>query len=365
MKSIIKSSKKTSVDDAFNDAVSDINNPIGIIFMSDYYRMPDFAIKLKERFPNAEIIGTCGTVHHDAFISDKNIFVVIAITGDAKLSMGVFNNLSKGPLLDLYKLKESVNRVSPGREDTVCMEFCTSNEEILVSTMNVVLGPNGIPMAGSTVFGMPDGQVGRVSYNGEVFEDACIYAVIKNLSGKAYVFRENIYACNGPKHIATKVNLKNKELLELDYKPAQTVYSEETGIKKSDIVVNENVWQAPIGRMIDNEIYVISMKNLVSGGGIENYKRINKNDSVYVLGLQDYKKINEDTKELVRSKSGRPSFIFMINCIHRYLLFLQEGYLNEYLKKMATISPSAGYIAGGEQYNRQHINQSLVCVVFE
>ena len=61
----------------------------------------------------------------------------------------------------------------------------------------------------------------------------------------------------------------------------------------------------------------------------------------------------------------RPSFIFSVNCIYRYLLFQQEKYLDEFLKLLSGVGPVVGYIGGGEQYNRQHVNQTMVCAIFE
>ena len=189
--------------------------------------------------------------------------------------------------------------------------------------------------------------------------------VIKNQTGKAYVIKENIYGpAGGPAHIATKVNTKKKELLELDCRSAADVYSAETGVSQNDIV--GNVLQAPLGRVLDDEIYISSMNGVTPQGSITNYKQINENDTIYVLKLLDYRQINQKTKQEIQNMvRQKPSLIFSVNCIYRYVLFQQERYLDEFLKLMSSAAPFVGYIGGGEQYNRQHVNQTMVCAVFE
>ena len=364
MRSIVRSSRAGSVSAAVSEAVGSESAPLGIIFLSDYARLTDISKALRDRFPDTQIIGTAGTVYHGSQIDDNSILIVTMITGDASLSAGVITNLSKCPLGDMYKLSESVRAVSPKRDDTVCIEFCTTNEEVLVSSMNVVLKPNNVSLAGGTVFGAPEGQPSLVSYNGTICQDACVYMVIKNLTGNAYVLRENIYdRAGGPAHIATKVNLSKKEVTELDHRPAADVYAAETGVARNNIV--NNVMQAPFGRVVDQDIYISSMNGVDAHGGITNYKKINQNDALYILKLLDYRAINDQTRKQISQKIARPSLIFSVNCIYRYLLFKDQGYLTDFLTGMSKLGPFVGYIGGGEQFNRQHVNQTMVCAVFD
>ena len=364
MKGTIKSSKKSDVAQAVSEVTAGLTGAKGIIFMCDYVRLAAVAKELSERLPEAEVIGTAGTVYHNTTIGDKNLLVVSAIMDDAEISSGLIRNLSTDPLSDIHFLAESVKSVSPKKDSTVCIEFCTSNEEVLVSTMNVILEPTGVSLAGGTVVGAPEGKSSLVAFAGEVYEDACVYMVIKNSSGKALVIRENIYErADGPAHVATKVKPSNKELTELDNRPAADVYSAETGVPKNKIV--DNVLTSPLGRVVDNEIYIASLNGVLPNGAITNYKRINKNDSLYILKLMDYRGITENTRGRIKQAIPHPSMIFAINCIYRYLLFVNDGYLDEFLSNMAGLGAFAGYIGGGEQYNRQHVNQTMVCAVFE
>lgn len=39
--------------------------------------------------------------------------------------------------------------------------------------------------------------------------------------------------------------------------------------------------------------------------------------------------------------------------------------MSTYAKDMASLCAHMGIVGGGEQYNNQHVSQTMVCVVFE
>lgn len=365
MDAVVGVSNRAGVTDALDEALRGISNPQGIIFTADYSRLVDIGKELKERFPEAQMIGTSGTAYYNTTIAESGLLIVTAIKSRAVVSANVIQNLSTRPLSELYRLKDSVQKVGPGSGDTVCLEFCTNDEEQLVSTFNVILEKKKVPLIGGTVFGAPAGKPPIVIVNGKAFTDACGYMIVKNTAGKAHVFRENIYACpeGRPAHIATKVNLEKKELIELDRRPAADVYTEDTGVAKNSIV--DNVFLEPLGRVVDGEVYISSMHGMGNRGSLLNYKRINENDQIYVLKRLDYRNIVKESVRQINGISPRPSLIVAFNCIYRYLMFQSEGYTAEYLREMSEAGPFVGYVAGGEQYINQHVNQTMVCVIFD
>ena len=233
MDSKVGISRKKSAADAVAEALSGISKAQGILFFADYGRLAEIGRLLDERFPDAEIIGTAGTAYFNTAISDRDILIAAVITGNAEIAGGVIRNLSSSPLSDLYDLNENIRAISPGKDNTVCLEFCTNDEERLISTINISLEKRGIPLVGGTVFGTPDGKDSLVVRNGEIFKDACAYMLIKNTRGRVHVYRENIYERgDSVPHVATRVKLQTKELVELDGKPAADVYAEETNLTR-------------------------------------------------------------------------------------------------------------------------------------
>lgn len=362
MKTFVGNGKGSGIT-ALEEATRGLTNPSGIIFSAPYARIQETASYLAEKYKGIPAIGAIGTKIVNQDTGTENI-VVTGFFEDAKISGGVIENLDRCPVETVSDLERTVSLVSPGKEDTVCLEFCTNDEEKLVTTMNAVFGKKGISLVGGTVYEDGEGKKSVVAYNGQIYENACVYLLIKNTTGKVKVYKENIYKKkNDISHFATKVDVKNKGLTELDGKSAASVYSQELGVRKEKIV--DNVFQNPIGRVVGDQVFVSSMKEVGKNGEIYNYKRINKNDCIYFLELGDYKKIGKETREMISSSLRHVSLVFSINCFYRYVLFQNEHYTQEYARGMASIGTHFGVVCGGEQFNNQHVNQTMLCAVFE
>ena len=363
MKSKFGISKNADFAKAVNEALSGVSNPIGLVYICPYSMIESVGNELANRFPNIPILGTSGISYYNETVDDKHL-QIMAITGGAKISAGVIKHIKKAPLAEIYSLEKSITEVSGAGDNTICLEFCPYNEEVATSTLNTVLDKYKIGLIGGSVFDVPDGSDPLVYVNGTIYKDTLGYMIIKNTEGKIHLFKENIYAPgDGPVHIATKVNLSKRELICLDGRPAAPVYSEETGIPANQVC--DNVLTNPFGRVVGDEVYIASMKEPGSNGGLINYKKIYENDAISILNVLDYREVVEETKRAIRSKISNPSCIISFNCIFRYLFFNSENYLNDYLRNMASVGPHFGYIAGGEQYLNQHVNQTMVCAVFD
>ncbi|MBP5265514.1 MAG: FIST C-terminal domain-containing protein [Lachnospiraceae bacterium] len=364
MQVTIGKSSQNDATQAVKEAMKNSGTPKLVFFISAYGNIREVAEVFQKEYPNTLSIGTSGIHYFGGESSDQEL-VVVAFGQDAEVSVGVMRYLSTCPVADIEALKQAVAAVHPEDGKTVCLECCTGEEERLVTTMNVVLGQHHIPLVGGTVFGTPEGKKSYVAVNGILYEDACCYAVIKNTSGHIRTYSELIYEMDAeaPRHIATKVNLSNKELIALDGRPAAEVYAGELGISKGEVV--DNVLQSPLGRVVGDEVFISSQYAIGNGDSLINYKRINENDTICVLKLMDYKSINADTRAEISRESSHISFVFMVNCIYRHLLFSNEGFLNTFLADMNHLGPSVGMVGGGEQYKNQHVNQTMVCAVFE
>ena len=55
--------------------------------------------------------------------------IITAFESEAKCVGGVIKHLATCPIADIGNLQKSVRDISAGREDTVCIEYCTNNEE--------------------------------------------------------------------------------------------------------------------------------------------------------------------------------------------------------------------------------------------
>lgn len=66
-----------------------------------------------------------------------------------------------------------------------------------------------------------------------------------------------------------------------------------------------------MGRLVENDLYILSMHTVLEGGEILNYKKVNKGDRIYILDLLEYDKIFENTKAQIKKDFPRLSFCFL------------------------------------------------------
>lgn len=350
-------------EDAVRNATNGLKSPTAIIFMTPYSMAEKVSKILWEMYPGVPSVGTIGTKFVNGHIGEDNLSV-LAFFDDIRIESGIIRDISTCPVAYVGEIQKKMSAISAGREDTVCIEYCTGSEEKLVTTFTSCIHKRGIPLMGGTVFGIPDGKKSIVAYNGKLYEDACVYAFIKNLKGKVKVYKENIYENNSHRpHFATKVDVSRKALIELDGRPAADVYSNELGIARDKII--DNVLVNPMGRAVGEQVFISSMMALEKNGTLVNYKRINKNDCIYFLSLGDYREIEKRMREKIKSDMSGISLVLSVDCIYRYLLYDKEKYTETYAKDMAGLGPHMGIVGGGEQYNNQHVNQTMVCAVFE
>ena len=364
MQVTIGKSSQSDAAMAVREAMQNSGTPKLVFFISAYNQLKDVAEILRKEYPSTLSIGTSGISYYDGEASDKEL-IMVSFGQDAEVAVGVMRKLSTCPIADIENLKRAVYSVHPEVGKTVCLECCTNDEERLVTTLNVALAEQNVPLVGGTVFGVPEGQTPYVAVNGQLYADACCYAVIKNKNGHIRTYSAQIYELDpcAPRHIATKVNLANKELITLDGKPAADVYADELGITRNQVV--DNVLESPLGRVVGDEFFISSQYAIGNNNSLINYKRINENDTICVLKLKDFRAVNSETRSTIRQENSKISFIFSVNCIYRHMLFGNEQYLNTFIKDMGNLGPFLSMVGGGEQYKNQHVNQTLVCAVFD
>ena len=263
------------------------------------------------------------------------------------------------PMLSLKKLNDNVNKLGGNGDNTVCLDFTTSNDSVLISTLNVSLSGKNISLIGGTA------AENKLSINGNVIKDAAVYALIKNKTGKIKAYKENIYNTseNMPTFIATKVNKETSSIVTLDNKPAAKVYCDALGLKNEDI--GNQTFKNPIGRLLGDETYIISLKSKLSDGSLECFKKTNPNDHLTILELGDYEQINRESVATMKKDFPNLKGVFSVNCAFRYLLFTDLNYFGKYLDIMTGAGSHAGLVGFGEHYKLQHINQTMSYFAFD
>ena len=351
MKQFFGSSKRGDL----KEALRGLRDPQLILLMSNKEQFEQHVKELERSFPGVPSIGCIG-MSYDTQVVEKGVGIVAYCDG-VTAAANVLEQVSTTPVKYIRRLQEDVRRVNASRQNTICIDFCAGNDACALTTIYTVLRPLGLSLVGGT------GDAGMVSANGVVYEDAVAYALIKNNHGRVRAYKENIYHQMGDHRFIASGTDKAKYVIgALNGQPAKQVYQKILNVTESQITTQ--TFKNPFGKINGDDTCIISNKE-VDGNSLACFRQVNDSDVLILLELGDYKAIVRDTIQTIRRDFPRISAVFSVNCLFRYKLFTQNGYMDEYLREMSVLGAHAGLVGYGEHFNNQFVNQSMSCVVFE
>ncbi len=337
------------------EAVRGLSKPQLILLLSNSEQFEAHVKKLEALYPNVPSIGCIG-MSYDTKVVEKGVGVIAFYDG-ISAAANVLEEVSVMPVKYIERLKQDVHKINSSSENTVCIDFCTGNDACVLTTVNSVLKHNNISLVGGT------GDGGKVSANGKVYQDAVVYALVKNNRGKVKTYKENIYHQMGDyRFIASRTDKANYKIGLLNGMPAKQVYQDILHVTEKEI--QTQTFKNPFGKINGDDTCIISIKE-VSGNALACFRQVNDSDVLIMLELGDYKAVVRDTIKKIKRDFPQISAVFSVNCLFRYLLFTENHYMDEYLKDMSTLNNHAGLVGYGEHYNNRFVNQSMTCVVFE
>ncbi len=337
------------------EAVRGLTRPEFLMLLSNKTQFETHVKELEALYPGIPSIGCIG-MSYDTRIVETGVGV-IAFSDGVSAAANVLEEVSTTPVKYIERLEKDIAAVGGGARDTVCIDFCSGNDACALSTIHSSLRPRGISLVGGT------GDDGRVSANGRICHDAVAYGIVRNLHGRVKTYKENIYHPLGNyRFIASQTDKSQYILGALNGKPAKQVY--ESILHVTDQEILTQTFKNPFGKLNGDDICIISIKE-VNGNALTCFRQVNDSDVLILLELGDYKAITKETIHKICQEFPRRSAVFSVNCLFRYKLFSEHGYMNEYLGEMGKLGSHAGFVGYGEHYNNRFVNQSMTCVVFE
>ena len=321
-----------------DEAVQGLHSPQFIMLLSNTDQFEEHVAALERRFPGVPSIGCVGMSYRTG-VAEHGVGV-IAFSEGVTAAANVLEQASSMPVKYIDRLERDVQAVGGSSRDTVCIDFCSGNDACVLTTINTALRKRGISLVGGT------GDQGKVSANGRV---------------KTY--KENIYHQLGNyRFVASNTDRANYILGALNGKSAKQVYQDILHVTDEEILTR--TFQNPFGKLNGDDTCIISIKE-VKGNALACFRQVNDSDVLILLELGDYRAIVRDTIQEICRDFPRRSAIFSVNCLFRYKLFSEQGYMQDYLRDMAALGNHAGFVGYGEHYNNRFVNQSMTCVVFE
>ena len=351
MKQFYGMSQRGSLD----EALQGLYNPQFIMLLSNDAQFEEHVQALEKRYPGIPSIGCIGMSYQTGVV--EHGVGIIAFSDGVTAAANVLEQVSTMPVKYIQRLERDMQTVGGSSRDTVCIDFCAGNDACVLTTIYTALRQRGISLVGGT------GDQGKVSANGRVYQDAVAYALVRNQSGRVKTYKENIYHQLGNyRFIASNTDRSNYILGSLNGKPAKQVYKSILHVTDEEILTR--TFQNPFGKLNGDDTCIISIKE-VKGNALACFRQVNDSDVLLLLELGDYRAIAQDTIRQICQDFPRRSAIFSVNCLFRYKLFSEHGYMQGYLQDMAALGSHAGFVGYGEHYNNRFVNQSMTCVVFE
>ncbi len=351
MKQFFGMSQRGSLD----EAVQGLHRPQFIMLLSNDAQFEAHVQELEKRYPGVPSIGCIGMSYQTGIV--EHGVGVIAFSDGVAAAANVLEQASTMPVKYIQRLEQDMRTVGGSSRDTVCIDFCSGNDACVLTTIYTALKRQGISLVGGT------GDQGKVSANGRVYQDAVAYALVRNQNGRVKTYKENIYHQLGNyRFIASDTDRANYILGSLNGKSAKQVYKDILHVTDEEILTR--TFQNPFGKVNGDDTCIISIKE-VNGNALSCFRQVNDSDVLILLELGDYQAITRDTIRQISQDFPRRSAVFSVNCLFRYKLFSEQGYMQTYLRDMASLGNHAGFVGYGEHYNNRFVNQSMTCVVFE
>ena len=342
-------------------------SPVLIIFSSDNANFGWYSRMLSNSFPDATVIGMTTDVN----ISPQGVaragLSVLAVTSGLSVSSGVLFEVSRYPRRSADSITAALEKIE--KENTVCLEFNASVgncEELVMDTFREVMKDTDIPLCGGTAATAvnPD-KPSSVSLNGILYMDACVFVFIHNEEGKVAIVKENMFKPTKHFFTATDVDCDARKVYEFDHKNATGVMASAMQIPEDEL--GANAFFHPVGRMENEDLYIIAVKEQFPDGSMSFFSRIYNQTRVVLLDpIDPVEDVWEDTSRAVHEIIPDPAFSFVFNCFSRTRYFTETGRLGEYTDFLTKAYGNYIGVSGhGEQYMYRHLNQTMIILAFE
>ncbi len=369
-RSISAISKNTDEEAAFKEVTKQIDAvgapPIVILFFADYQIFKYASEQFRKKYPQSQVMGSTTYMNLVNGVYSHQGLSALAIYTDIEVSTGTLLEIDRHPMNYVGRVENALKELGT-EENTCCIEFCTAfsnGEELVLDTFSQTLEGRNIPVFGGSG-GVGDGiEETLVSLNGQVLRKACVFMFIHNLNGRIAFYRENIYKPTSHCFTVTGVECEERTVYEYNDRPAADVIKEVLDATDENLLEQHNLY--PVGRLADNNIYIMDVKSINPDRSISYYARVYNMTRMVLLEPDDFEKVWKETRVESRKLIADPAFTLVINCCGRTKKFEHMGFMDGFTDMVSGQYGSIVTLSGyGEQLNDVHLNQTLLLVMFE
>lgn len=186
-------------------------------------------------------------------------------------------------------------------------------------------------------------------------------AIFFDIKKRTQLIKENIYVPSGKRLLVTDADPINRTVKTFNSNLAATEYAKVLGVSESDLP--NHFMDNPLGKFSRDEIYIASPMKVNPDKSITFYCQILPNTFVEILEPANCNQIMKDT---LSSASFKPSFVLSVHCTLRSLMFLDKNLWGSVSSALLSLGNNqTGFISYGEQYYKNHFNQTMVLLLVE
>lgn len=127
-----------------SEAVSGLKNPKFIMLFSNNSQFEAHVQALEKLYPKVPSIGCIGMGYSTEVI--ENGVCVVAFCGGITATANVLEQVSVMPVKYIHRLEEDLLKINASHQDTVCIDFCTGNDALVLTTINTALKRNNVSL---------------------------------------------------------------------------------------------------------------------------------------------------------------------------------------------------------------------------
>ena len=358
-----------SFDDVY-ERLSGNGTPLLVIFSSDYDNFSIYSGMMHEKFPDSVVIGMSSDCNYSSEGFSEKGLSALAVYSGIECACGVLHEAGKRPIKYVNSVKDAIKKlgITEKESDRICsLEFTASveyNEELVLDTFRDARGSLKIPLFGSSAAVRRGTDRSYVSLNGDVYDDECVFVIIRNLNGRIEIISENTYRSTGKYFMATDVDCDSKTVYAFDERPAAAHLASLIGVETP--VVARDISRFPIGRIYDDIIYTATGRSvgkdasIVFGSAVYNYSK------AVLLEPDDPNRTAGRFVDKISDIGFEPSFSFAVNCAFDFDIFADTGITGTFTKQIAEKAGIYTGVSGrNEQLGCANISKTMLLAAFE
>ena len=343
-----------------------------IFFASVNYDFQGLSSKLKERYPDSEVIG-CSTsgeiINGDGFV--QHTIVVTALSCSRTWVSGVLiNNVEKFNIFGVKTVEDAAHKIgiNPGSPDchkdafalTFVNGLCNA-EETLTALFYAIIKNEDFILAGGSAGDDLQFKKTYVSYNGTVTTEGAVILFVRTQC-KFDIRKENLFTPIGKLMKITEADIHTRKIISIDGEVPLKRYAELLEISENEVNNAQLVY--PFGRRLYGDMYISSIAGFNEDGTMNMYCKVASGAFVELLKEGEIAKIAEETCKSISENIPKPGAVILVNCILRTIYFNQKSLVKDVLERFDRYFPKyCGFSSYGEQFGRFNCNQTLVSIV--